>query len=274
MNLRARLRNGARAFAGWALRAARASGGFLLRVFRRVGGLFRRRRKAHEDPMIAATARVTLDPASAPVEAIHQFAQARRARIIGLAGVERDSGASLVARALAARCVNGRRSALLIDAASQDPLPNDDRPERDPLGYDVLRLRPEGAELLPMRDIERLRHIFQQDHAAYDVIIVDMPAVRYVAGSALPATIIANACDALFLVCLTGAVTRLLLEETVGALRAVQAPLTGLVVNRREQPTLGAEIAREARRLRKRAPKLSARIENWALSSELLDVHA
>jgi len=238
--------------------------------------LARRRRERTNETPLEARARAQLDPASAPVESVHQFAQARGARIIGITGVERDSGASLVAQALACRCVAGRLATLLLDATgAHDPDAGDGPdPRRDAAGFDRLALRPCAEELLPMRDIARLRHMLQQDLRAYDVIIVDLPAVRDSGASAMPATILGKSCDALFLVCLTGAVTRLLLEESVAALRAVDAPMAGLIVNRREQPTLGAEIAREARRLKHRAPKLAARIERWALANEILDVHA
>jgi Mrp family chromosome partitioning ATPase len=243
---------------------------------RKLASLARRTRTQRQEATGGTHPRSSLDPASAPVEAVHQFAQARRARIIGVAGVERDSGASLVAEALARRCVAGRLSTLLIDATgeqavSDSPAPT---PRRDAAGFDRLALKPSGEELLPMRDIARLRHMLQQDLGSYDAVILDLPAARETGASALPATIIGKSCDAVFLVCLTGAVTRLLLEEAVAGLRAVDAPLAGLIVNRREQPTLGAEIAREARRLKKRAPKLAARIERWAQASDILDVHA
>jgi Mrp family chromosome partitioning ATPase len=264
-------------------RTLAAMGAFARRMWRvmaagvrKLAGLAQRARTRRAASSNEAPPRATLDPASAPVEAVHQFAQARRARIIGVAGVERDSGASLVAEALARRCVAGRLSTLLIDATGAqlgaESLAS--APSPDAAGFDRLALRPTGEELLPMRDIARLRHMLQQALGAYDAIVVDLPAARDAGASALPATIIGKSCDALFLVCLTGAVTRLLLEEAVGALRAVDALLAGLIVNRREQPTLGAEIAREARRLKRRAPKLAARIERWALASDMLDVHA
>lgn len=254
---------------------ARALARMLAAGARKLAGLARRRLARRHEASGETRARARLDPASAPVEAVHQFAQARSARIIGIAGVERDSGASLVAQALACSCVAGRLQTLLVDATgAQEDADAETEPRPDARGFDRLALRPSGEELLPMRDIARLRHILQQDLRAYDVIVVDLPSVRKGGASAMPTTILGKSCDALFLVCLTGAVTRLLLEEAVGALRAVDAPLAGLIVNRREQPTLGAEIAREARRLKRRAPRLAARIERWALASHILDVHA
>ena len=216
-----------------------------------------------------------IDPASPPIEAIHQFAQARQARVIGLVGVERDCGVSLIAQALAMRCVMAGKRALLVDATGAPIETGPCEPlRRDARGFDRLKLRPLREDLLAMRDIARLRETLRQAYGDYDMVVVDAPAVREAAASALPATIIGGACDALFIVCLTGAVTRTLLEDATATLRSAQAPLAGLVLNRREQPTLGAEIAREARRFRRRAPRLSARIETWASASNILDVHA
>lgn len=236
---------------------------------------FRPRARPSPPAPAQVIADLRIDPGSPPIEAIHQFAQTRKARVVGLVGVERDSGVSLIAQALAMRCVMAGKRALLVDATGA-PLETGPREplRRDAHGFDRLKLRPLRDDLLAMRDIARLRALLQVEYGHYDVVVVDAPAVREAAASALPATIVGGACDALFMVCLTGAVTRTLLEEASATLRGAQAPLAGLVLNRREQPTLGAEIAREARRLRRRAPRLSARIQAWASASNLLDVHA
>ena len=125
-----------------------------------------------------------------------------------------------------------------------------------------------------MRDIARLKKILHDDFKNFDIVIIDTPPAHDVNGHALPATIVANACDIVLLLCVTANVTRSLIEEACANLRAVNAPLSGVIINRREQPTLGAEIAREARRFKRYFPKASAKLERSALASVLLNVHA
>ena len=189
---------------------------------------------------------------------------------------------SAAAEALANRYARGRKLALLIDASgltSTSPNSNEadiivSAPVSDPLGYSRVSLRPCRDELLPMRDIERLKKILQEDFRNFDIIIIDIPPAHDANGHALPATIVANACDIVLLLCVTANVTRSLIEEACGNLRAVNAPLSGVIVNRREQPTLGAEIAREARRLKRYFPRASAKLERFALTAALLNIHA
>lgn len=231
---------------------------------------------------ISDAAKIAFDPASQPIEAIHQFANAKSARIIGIVGVDHDSGVSAAAEALANRYARGRKLALLIDASgltSTSPNSNEadiivSAPVSDPLGYSRVSLRPCRDELLPMRDIERLKKILQEDFRNFDIIIIDIPPAHDANGHALPATIVANACDIVLLLCVTANVTRSLIEEACGNLSAVNAPLSGVIVNRREQPTLGAEIAREARRLKRYFPRASAKLERFALTAALLNIHA
>lgn len=241
-----------------------------------------RNKRASEDSANPRLQRIAFDPASQAIESIHQFVNARSARIIGLIGVDHDSGVTSAAEALATRYARGGKRALLIDAsglASSSPQAGDEQIEAssstdDPNGYSRASLRPSADELLQMRDIARLKKILRVAFQAYDIIIIDTPPARDVNGHALPATIVAKACDAVLLVCLTANVTRTLIEEACANLRAVDAPLAGVVLNRREQPTLGAEIAREARRFRKWLPKTSEKLELRALSSTILNIHA
>lgn len=231
---------------------------------------------------ISEAVRIAFDPASQAIEAIHQFANAKSARIIGIIGVDHDSGVSAAAAALANRYARGRKRALLIDASGLASASQKSSDKHiiasaliaDPLGYSRVSLRPCTDELLPMRDIERIKKILNDNFKNFDVVIIDTPPAHDVNGHALPATIVANACDIVLLLCVTANVTRSLIEEACAKLRAVNAPLSGVIINRREQPTLGAEIAREARRFKRYFPKSSAKLERSALASVFLNVHA
>ena len=260
----------------WRLHVWIATGS--IRLYKRLQTNRELRKSSTDDPRPD----VNFDPACSAIEAIHQFANARSSRIIGLVGVDHDSGVTSAAIAVAVRYARGDKRTLLIEAtglASASPEPSDQqilasRPSRDRRGFDRVALRPSVQELLPMRDIARLRTLFNEEFSSYQVIIIDIPPVRDTSGHALPATIIANACETVLLICLTATVTRTLIEDACSALRAVNAPIAAIIINRREQPTLGDEIAREARRFRNRFPKTAAKIEHRALAADILNVHA
>lgn len=236
-------------------------------------GLARLRRKALNPtpPPVA----VALDHSSPPLESIYQQIVGQSARIVGVTGVEHDNGVSTIARAIAQRACSGGIRALLVDASFTSPaeVPAE-APRISDDGYHTVNLRPTGADVLLMRDLGRLRKTFADWLSDFDMVIVDMvpplPDPKY----PLPATVVARACDAALVVCLTGKVTQSDLKLALTALREASAPLLGLIVNHREQPTLGAEIAREAERLRKLAPRRVARVQARVSESKFLNVHA
>ena len=238
----------------------------------RVHRMFARRRKAAGGALAQPA---SFDPASAPIEAIYQQTVALGAAIVGLAGVSRDSGVSSLARALARRAAAGGQRALLIDASSSLISQS---PERSPRatddGYFHLDLRPSPAERLPLREVSRLRKLFSDSMRDFDFIVVDMPPVLCGAEFPLPATIVANACDATMLVCMTGQMTNVDLQQALRTLKGANTDPCGVIVNHREQPTLGAEIAREAERIRPITPALADRVQQRMAVSKFLDVHA
>ena len=256
-----------RATWSWLARAGAAMGRLVARAWARV------RRKSIRPVQVAAP--VELNPSSPGMESIFQHVVGQGARIIGLAGVDHDNGASTIARALARRGCAGGQRVLLVDASfvscsERTVAP----PSATAEGFHKVDLRPTVDVALPMRDLSRLRRTLHDWLKSYDMIIVDMapplPDPKY----PLPATVVSKACDATLLVCLTGRVTQGDLELAAGALRNAGAPLAGVIVNHREQPTLGAEMAREAERLRRIAPRLVARLQRQVEANKFLNVHA
>lgn len=248
-------------------RAGRACARLIARGWARV------QRKSIRPVQVAAP--VEINPSAPGMESIFQQVVGQGARIIGLTGVDHDSGVSTIARALARRGCAGGQRVLLVDASfvscsEQTVAP----PGVTAEGFHKVDLRPTADVALPMRDLSRLRRTLHDWLKSYDMIIVDMapplPDPKYT----LPATVVSKACDATLLVCLTGRVTQGDLELASGALRNAGAPLAGVIVNHREQPTLGAEMAREAERLRRFAPGVVARLQKQVGESKFLNVHA
>lgn len=264
-------------------RGLRAGARFLSGVFHR---LRRRPSQARNEPAAQTNATlVDFDPASPPVEAVHQHVVQKRARVVGLVGVARGTGVSMLARSLARRGAEGGHKTLLIDAVGRAG----DESHQGPCvlnggargavkahadGYSTLLLRPSANEMLRVRNVSFLRSMMTVDLADYDTIIVDMLPAGEDPEYAVPAAVLGNACDMVLMICLTGVITGTDLNQALSSLRAVGAPLGGMILNRREQPTLGQEIAREAQRFSRLLPGFSRRIQRRALQSSFLDVHA
>lgn len=252
--------------------SALAAAPLALAALARLAGSITRKRGAKT---AAAGPCVSFDPASESIEAIYQHTVASLSPIVGLTGVTADSGVSSLARALARRASAGGQKSLLIDTSGAELATTRSRAaEQTPDGYSYLCLRPSADELLPLREVARLRKLFSSYMDVFDVVVVDMAPVIVGSARPLPATIVANACDSTMLVCMTGQMTNVELQQALRTLDGANIKPCGVVANHREQPTLGAEIAREAERIRGFAPSFTDRVQRSVTSSKFLDVHA
>jgi Mrp family chromosome partitioning ATPase len=221
------------------------------------------------------------DPGSPAVEQIFQAMCTNAARVTGFIGATPFSGVSSIARALATRSVLAGFRTLLVDlslnvvSTHKDAQPEcNHRIDGDARGFDVLTISVTQEQAFKYRNLSTLRAMLRDEFALYQHILIDAAPACESGLEAIPGRVAALACDALFLVCLAGHVTRATLELANGSLDRAGATVTGIVLNRRDQPTLGAEIAREARRFHRFFPRLSKWIENRMLASKALDVHA
>jgi len=232
-----------------------------------------RRVKARAAPT-ARESFAPLDPSSQAIEAVYQATAGEGARVVAVIGVEADSGATCVARALARRCVLAGARTLLIDMGGLSLAQGVAEPEGGlrKESFDTVVLRPTGDDVYEYRSAERLRAVFDESYGAYQSIVVDCAPVIEREGDAVPGRLSARGVDAVLMVCLGGRVTR----ETVERAKELVAgaSLRGVIVNGRDQPTVGAEIAREAMRLSRLLPGLAKSVARRALKSKFLNVHA
>ena len=220
------------------------------------------------------------------IERIHLATFGKGDRIVGLTAPYPASGVSLVASLLAERCKLSGTPTLLCDLSMADDArfdsskwsPGDgsagQAARADPLGFDRLTPRPGKEDKFRFSDAKKLRSMFDDDLVRYHAIIVDLAAQGAEAQSAIDATVAATACDAIMLVCQVGSVTRPMLAAATAALNEAGAPLRGVIANEVNAPTLGQEIAREARKLEKYAPYLARWIARKAEQSEILSIPA
>ena len=142
---------------------------------------------------------------------------------------------------------------------------------RDPAGFDRLVARFTRDDRFKFNNVEGLRLAFAEDLATYDAIIVDTPPVPTNDLEFLNGAAAAAACDGAILLCMSGRVSRTELADAQDALANAQAGLLGIVLNEMQNPTVGSELAREARKLRRYLPGVSSWLERRARASSILN---
>ena len=236
-------------------------------------GLFRVRVKSAAIRAVATRA-VSLDPASQSIECLYQatFGEGRRA--VAVIGVVPGVGATTAASALASRCALGGRRTLLLDASGEIGT-SSTPPEGTPHAraeYDRVVVLPSANDIFKYRSPEFLRQLINDVHGDYQCVVVDgAPAIERDV-DAIPGRLIARSVDAVLLVCIGGGTTSEIARNALESLSS--ASVRGIVINGRDQPTVGAEIAREAMRLRRFLPGIARRIAARAERSRFLNVHA
>ncbi len=217
------------------------------------------------------------------IETLHSVNVQDGRRVIGFVGAAQSAGTSAVAQAVAGRMALTCRDVLYLDLAQAvviplDPaeiwLPGDglarERIERSGLEYDQLVARPTAGTLFAFQDRHLLRALFDRDLRDYRTIIVNLPMLdqeAYIDGA-----LAAVACDTVFLVCAAGRTDRQRLSHAISALRSIQVPLSGLILNDRDNPTLGAELARQVHRFNRYMPRMCDAAERWLTRTPLLSV--
>jgi Mrp family chromosome partitioning ATPase len=204
-------------------------------------------------------------------------------RVVGISSPQPASGVSSVCERLAAiTALTGMRTVLVdMTSRAEDVIPASVwRPglgnagqsiTHDADGFDRLTARFTKQDRFKFNNVEHLRQAFAEDLAAYETVIVDTAPVPTSDLEQINGAAALAACDGAILLCMSGRVSRAEVLAAQEAMVNTQVSLLGMVLNEMENPTVGAELAREARRLRRYAPGLSHWLERKALSSALLN---
>jgi Mrp family chromosome partitioning ATPase len=204
------------------------------------------------------------------------------ARVVGVTGMASGSGVTWVASGLAIRAARQKKTLLFdlsgrtVERGSHLAWHPDDTSivnqiVQDPQGFSRLTamIGPEGS--FAFRSVFAMRQLLDETLASYQAIVVDLAPVKPIERVAVPVETIAAACDGLILVCLAGRITRPEAAAAAEALRTAKAQVFGIVVNDRDNPTTGEDIAESALRLRRFAPGLVRRIADLARRSAVLN---
>jgi len=238
------------------------------------GLVARNRRKARAtESALTRTGQAMVKPDSVAIEALFQSSLGAGADIVAIVGVERGTGATTVARALARRSTLANRKTVIIDlggGASRGKVPDSAAPDEG--DCEVISIRPTGAEAFVLRSPDLLREEILECAGQDTSIILDCAAAIESEDDDLPGRLSARCADMCFLVCLGGQTRREIIDQAKCQMDA--SNLQGVVVNGRDQPTVGAEIAREAMRMSWLSRRVAKSLARAALKSRFLDVHA
>ena len=220
------------------------------------------------------------------LERVRNATFTRGARVVAFTAPHADAGTTLIATLFAQRLFEAGLKILLIDA-SMAPDPNAPAANWQPgdgAAAQMIATRTDGPDQLwivvnpddagRFNDPGRLRAMFEQDLRHYDAIIIDCAPTIVGSGTTIEAMTIAAIAGATLLV---GKANRTLGHEREAALLLLaecKADIAGILINDVIAPSLGAEIAREARRFRRFFPKLSSKIARWAEGVALFDIPA
>lgn len=203
-------------------------------------------------------------------------------RILGFTSPIAVSGVSEVCCQLSAIVSRSGRKVLLVDvsrpperAEEQDHwMPGDTNVagyvRKDNRGFDRLDARYLSSERYAFVNSDRMRKTFEGVLHGYDLVVVDIPSVPSAADK-LNGVAIASACDEVFLVCLSGRLTRGDVARAMDALRVANVKVGAAILNDRFSPTLGVELARQTDRLARYVPRLAGMFKRRVLASPFLN---
>ncbi len=189
---------------------------------------------------------------SLEIETVYATTLGRGVRIVGLCAAEPGLGVADVAEVLAERAARGGMATVLIDmACTPNPdgapwIPGDggarDSLQRDVRGFARLVCRPTFEAAFGFREPRLLRRLFDEDLAAYQVVLVEMPPFSEAEGAAVPTAIAAASCEATLIVCAPGETNETTLVSMVQALRVTETVIAGIILNERRDDSSGFEM--------------------------------
>jgi len=225
-----------------------------------------------------------LTPWHEEVQRIRLATFGRGIRLIGFTSPCANAGVTSLCTALATVTAASGLRTLLVDL-SEGPGTGDENPPlwlpgsgnaavaipEEPSPFDRLRaqLTPETRDLF--NNSAQLRRTLMDELSEYAAVVVDLAPLKPRFPGAIDAASAAAACGNVYLVCVTGEVTKTEVSESVARLHSAGVEILGFILNEVANPTLGAELAREIMRFRRLAPRLTARFAEKLLSSPFLN---
>lgn len=221
------------------------------------------------------------------LDAVYRATVGADLRTVAVAAPAAGQGASTLALALASRAAGASRSTLLVELTTRGSAVTerfgtpragwDQRPESAAaaivsLGPDLSALpSPSLGRPAPLlREAAALRLLREDWLARFQLVILDLPPVLSANPHDIDAITAASVADGVIVSVLARVTTEAELIKATEQLRRADVPVLGAVVNDRDNPTLGDEIAREMGRIESLAPVLISRLADWVRSRQAL----
>ncbi len=172
-----------------------------------------------------------IHPWSRSITKVLSEAARKKARIIGITGHRRGTGVSLISRELAKACIGFGKSTVLIIASETD---------EENASSNIIKLEDEGLTIAHLSELtiktpsgsEQYRQALEEIANTYEMVIIDLPPVGQTVGQ-MNSTFknLGQSCDVLFLVCLSGVVSKPELKDCLERCKIIDVNLTGLILN-------------------------------------------
>jgi protein-tyrosine kinase len=210
---------------------------------------------------------------------------AKGAQIVALAAPDHNQGVTTLAKQLAKRSVDMGKSTLLVqfdnhakDEPSKkahiwmlgEPLSDKIQLEDD---YKHLIIGANYEDILKWSDLDNIERFFTLLRKYFERIILDLPPIIHRDKEEVSPVPLAAKADSLMLVALTARTSSSEAKELVNALTIANVTVAGIILNDRDYPTLGHELARQADKFTNRFPAFAAKLANKARASAFLNVH-
>jgi Mrp family chromosome partitioning ATPase len=169
------------------------------------------------------------------------FTESRPARVIGITGIRRGVGASLIAQGLAQIYSEFDRRVLFVNASTANLSETVPATVENVPDLSALSANPSGklfsVDLSDPRIVlpqspEFFRYTFDLALNHFHAIVVDLPIAAGPTGRPTPGFLaVGPACNALFLVCVTGRTTRSEVQQCLASCRISGASVEGVLLN-------------------------------------------
>ena len=181
-------------------------------------------------------------PWSRSVTRLVSFAEKNGKHVIGIAGQKTGIGVSMLSMELARTYIEFGKPALLVDASHLDLDRSSIADERD-IPFDLYNMSQKSNTGLATIDLAEFAHLLPSGRQAYKrmfaeaakhgvQVIVDLPPVSSGPGMATPGFMVAGAaCETVYLVCLTGDVSKAELSDCIEICKINRIALGGIIPN-------------------------------------------
>lgn len=221
----------------------------------------------------------------AAIDAVYRVADVASARSVGVTAPGPGEGSTTLATALALRAATAQRRTLLVDlggggasrlwqrpACPWDNTPGTAAAAMTEVAPALVLLPAPGPGPLPpiLRERSVLAELFAGWKEDFAAVVVDLPPLEGAPPFGADPVSAAQALDGVVLSVMVRRTREAALIGAVETLAAAGARSLGVVANDRDNPTLAAELGREARRLRRLVPGLALRVERWVQRNPVL----